>query len=256
MTAYLANPEAWQESWDHQQEAYLPDREHRFAAMLDAVDAATGGAAPRLLDLAGGTGTITLRTLARFPGAEATVLDQDPVLLAIAAASLRERASVVSADLNRPAWRSALPVRDFDAVLTATALHWLAADRVTELYAEIRGVLRPGGVFVNADQMPDDRLPEFGKKLQAREDARRDARYAAGAVLSWRDWWQHVTTEEFFRPVLAERESVYPADSAINHSAEWLPPVSWHVEALRAAGFSEAGVLWRGGVDAAVIGVR
>ncbi|WP_344933992.1 hypothetical protein [Actinoplanes nipponensis] len=32
MTHYLAGvADAWQESWDRQQEAYLPDREHRIA---------------------------------------------------------------------------------------------------------------------------------------------------------------------------------------------------------------------------------
>ncbi|HEU5107075.1 MAG TPA: hypothetical protein VFT95_00720, partial [Micromonosporaceae bacterium] len=30
------------------------------------------------------------------------------------------------------------------------------------------------------------------------------------------------------------------------HSADWHPPASWHVDALRAAGFAEAGVVWRG----------
>ncbi len=253
MTAYLSDPAAWQESWDRQQEAYLPDREHRLATMLDAVDAATDGASPRLLDLAGGTGTITLRALARFPGAEATVLDQDPVLLAIAAASLRDRARIVSADLNRPQWTAELPPGGHDAVLTATALHWLAAERITALYAEIRDVLRPGGVFVNADEMPDDDLPGFTKRLTARADARRTARWTAGAALSWSDWWARVGTHDFFRPLLAERERIYPS---ARHAAEWLPPVSWHVAALRAAGFTEAGVLWRGGPDAAVIGIR
>jgi trans-aconitate methyltransferase len=253
MTAYLTDPGAWQESWDRQQESYLPDREHRLATMLDAVDAATDGAPPRLLDLAGGTGTITLRALARFPGAEATVLDQDPVLLAVAAASLRDRAHVVSADLGSPRWTQALPGGDHDAVLTATALHWLEADRITALYAEVRDVLRPGGVFVNADHMPDDALPSFTKRLIDRADARRGARWTAGAALSWRDWWDHVGTHEFFRPLLAERERIYPSAT---HSAEWLPPASWHVDALRRAGFTEAGVLWRGGADAAVIGVR
>lgn len=253
MTAYLSDPAAWQESWDRQQEAYLPDREHRLATMLDAVEAATDGAPPRLLDLAGGTGTITLRALARFPGAEATVLDQDPVLLAIAAASLRDRARIVSADLNAPRWTAGLPAGGHDAVLTATALHWLAAERITALYAEIRAVLRPGGVFVNADEMPDDDLPGFTKRLAARADARRTARWTAGAALSWPDWWSRVGEHDFFRPLLAERERIYPSAT---HAAEWLPPVSWHVAALRAAGFTEAGVLWRGGPDAAVIGIR
>jgi SAM-dependent methyltransferase len=257
MTAYLANPEAWQESWNRQQEGYLPDREHRFATMLDAVDAATGGAPPKLLDLAGGTGTITLRALARFGGneagvrTEATVLDQDPVLLAIAAASLGNRARIVSADLSSPRWTDQVGT-GFDAVLTATALHWLEADRVRDLYAEIRTVLRPGGIFVNADHMPDDDLGEFGKQLISRADARREARYAAGAVLSWRDWWKHVATDDFLRPLLTERERIYPTEA---HTAEWTPPAAWHIAALRDAGFEAAGLLWRAGSDSAVLAV-
>ena len=229
----------------------MPDREHRLAVMLDAVEVATAGAPPKLLDLAGGTGTITLRTLARFGGAEATVLDQDPVLLAIAEATLRDRARIVSADLNRPSWTEQAG-GGFDAVLTATALHWLEADRVRDLYAEIRGVLRPGGVFVNADHMPDDELGEFGKRLQSHADAQRNARYAAGAVLSWGDWWKHAGTDDFLRPLLTERERIYPSET---HSAEWTPPAAWHVTALREAGFSAAGLLWRSGSDAAVIAV-
>ena len=74
-------------------------------------------------------------------------------------------------------------------MLTATALHWLPADRLGQLYAELRDVLRPGGVFVNADHMPDDTLPELTKRLMDRARDRRDARYAAGSVLSWSDWW-------------------------------------------------------------------
>src|SRR3954466_12961825 len=135
MSTYLANAAAWQESWDRQQEAFIPDREERFRAMLDAVAAVTDGERPRVLYLAGGTGTISLRALDRFPDAQVTVLDQDPVLLALAEATLRGRAHIVAADLGTPAWTRALPHRDYDAVLTATALHWLPADRLTVLYA-------------------------------------------------------------------------------------------------------------------------
>ena len=92
MTAYLSDVQAWQESWNRQQEAFLPDREQRFAAMLDAVAAVTDTEAPAVLDLAGGTGTLSLRVLERFPGARVTVVDQDPALLAIARASLGGRA--------------------------------------------------------------------------------------------------------------------------------------------------------------------
>lgn len=254
MTHYLAEAaDAWQESWDRQQEAYLPDREHRIAAMLDAVGAVTGGAPPVVLDLAGGTGTIGLRTLARFPAAEVTVLDQDPVLLALATASLHGRAQIVSADLGDPGWTAALPHRRYDAVLTATALHWLAPDRLTALYAEIRDVLRPGGLLANADHMPDEGLPGLTKRLLAAAQSRRHARYATGAAVSWRDWWARVAADERLAALYARREQIYPAEHG---SAEWTPPAGWHLDALRAAGYTETGLLWRGGTDATVVAVR
>ena len=243
----------WQESWDRQQEAFLPDREERFAAMLEAVAATTEGAAPRVLDLAGGTGTISLRALARFPAAQVTVLDQDPVLMAIASASLRDRGQVVDADLSDPGWRAKLPGEDFDAVLTATALHWLPAERVAVLYGEVREVLRPGGIFVNADHMPEDSLPTLSERLRDHGRAEREARYAAGAATGWDDWWALAAADEFLAPKAVERERIYPKT---RHGQEWNPPALWHVDALRVAGFSEAGVLWRGGTDAAVVGLR
>ncbi|GAA0510758.1 methyltransferase [Paractinoplanes deccanensis] len=249
----MRNPHVWQESWDRQQEAFMPDREERFRAMLAAVAAVTEGEPPLLLDLAGGTGTITLRALARFPGARVTVLDQDPVLLAIAASSLRERATIVDADLGDPGWRAKLPEEGFDAVLTATALHWLPAERVATLYGEIREVLRPGGIFVNADHMPEESLPTLSERLRDHAREQREARYATGAATSWGDWWAAAAADEFLAPKAVERDRIYPAT---RHSQEWTPPALWHVDALRVAGFTEAGVLWRGGTDAAVIGLR
>nr|MDT0658571.1 class I SAM-dependent methyltransferase [Micromonospora sp. DSM 115978] len=245
---------AWQESWDRQQEAYLPDREHRFAAVLDAVAAVADTDRPKLLDLAGGTGTISLRALARFPRAEVTLLDLDPVLLAIASASLTDRATIVTADLRDPDWRAALPGTGYDAVLTATALHWLPAERLTTLYAEIGTLLRPGGLFANADHMPDDGLPGLTKRLTGYADARRSARWAAGAALSWSDWWQRVEADPLLAPHARRRREIYP--DGHTDSAEFLPTVGWHLDALRAAGFTETGVLWRGGPDAAVAAVR
>jgi SAM-dependent methyltransferase len=253
MTHYRADTaEAWQESWDRQQEAFMPDREHRITTMLDAVSAGVPDGRPRLLDLAGGTGTISLRALARFPDAQVTLVDQDPVLLALAEASLGGRAQLVTADLGRPAWTDALPHRDYDAVLTATALHWLAPERLTVLYGEIRRVLRSGGMFANADHMPDEGLPGLTKRLLSEQDARRTARYATGSALSWPDWWARVAADPRLAPRYAEREKIYPA---AHGNSEWTPPAGWHLDALRAAGFTETGLLWRGAADAAVVAV-
>jgi trans-aconitate methyltransferase len=247
MTPYSVDARAWQESWDRQQEGFMPDREHRISAMLDVVEATASSPTLRLLDLAGGTGSITLRAAARFPHVESTVVDQDPVLLAIASATLGED-SIRTADLNDPSWVSALPAGGFDAVLTATALHWIQPERLTVLFGEIRSVLRPGGVFINADHMPDDTVPELNRRMEEWARARRDARYATGVRLSWAAWWELVASDPVLAPLAEKRAQIYPG----GHSAEWNPPSAWHVMALREAGFSEAGVVWRGGMDAAV----
>lgn len=243
---------AWQRSWDQQQEAYLPDREHRFAAMLDAVDAVTAGQPVAILDLAGGTGSISHRVLRRFPSATTTLVDIDPVLLSIATASLDGRTSIVSANLRDPDWSKALPAGGFDAVLTATALHWIPEDRLRELYRDVRDLLRPGGVFINADHMVDDGLPTLSERFGERERVHREALYAAGAALSWDAWWDRVAQDSVLGPLVARREAVF----AGRHAAEFSPPASWHLDALRDAGFAEVGLVWRGSRDAAVAALR
>lgn len=92
---------AWQESWDRQQEWYMPDREERFRVMLDMVEALVGPE-PRVLDLACGTGSITARLFERFPKAVSTGVDLDPALLTIAEGTFRGTTGSVS---SRPTSR-------------------------------------------------------------------------------------------------------------------------------------------------------
>ncbi len=163
---------AWQESWDRQQEWYMPDREERFRIMLDMVEALVG-TAPRVLDLACGTGSITARLLARFPAATSTGVDLDPALLAIARGTFEgdDRVSFVTADLKDPDWPALLPYDSYDAVLTATALHWLHSEPLAALYGRVAGLVRDGGVFMNADHMIDESTP----RINAAERALRHA---------------------------------------------------------------------------------
>jgi hypothetical protein len=100
--------------------------------------------------------------------------------------------------------------------------------------------------------MPDGGLPELSRRLAERARQRREARYAAGVVLSWRDWWRHVAGDPTLGPLLSERERLFGG----GHSAETDAPVGWHLEALRKAGYAEVGTVWRGGPDAAVAAVR
>ncbi|WP_053722254.1 class I SAM-dependent methyltransferase [Saccharothrix sp. NRRL B-16348] len=220
MTTQLssADAERLRRRWDARQEPFLPHRDEAFAVLADA---AVGR---RALDLAGGPGSIA----SRLVNAEVTVLDVDPVLLAIARAALGDRVAVVSADLGAPGWGVG---REFDAVVAGTALHCFGPDRLRALYGEIHDVLAPGGVFANADRMPD--APPTAP---------------VDGLAGWHEWWAEALTH----PTLAAAAR----DRADGESADFYPPASWHVDALRAAGFGEVAVRWRRDDTAVVVARR
>lgn len=251
--------QGWQESWDRQQEWYLPDREERFRVMLDLVEALVGPE-PRVLDLACGTGSITARVLRRMPKATTVGVDLDPALLTIARGSFDgdPRTRFVTADLGDPEWTRALPDGPpFDAVLTATALHWLNTEPLATLYGQLAGVVREGGVFLNADHMPENSTPRIDEAFGRWESAQRERKRAAG-VQSWSDWWATVAADPVLKDVAAERFGILgnPIQVKNDHNNEDFQSPDWHARTLLAAGFAEARPVWRSPSDALVLGLR
>ncbi|MEU3750783.1 MULTISPECIES: class I SAM-dependent methyltransferase [Streptomyces] len=241
----------WQQSWDRQQEWYMPDREERFRVMLDMVEALVGPK-PRVLDLACGTGSITDRLLQRFPEATSTGVDLDPALLAIAEGHFDgdERVTFVTADLKDPAWAERLPHGSYDAVLTATALHWLHSEPLTTLYGQVAGLVRDGGVFMNADHMIDQATPRINAAERAQRHARMDGEKAAG-VLDWAAWWALAAKDPVLAEPTARRFEIYG-----EHADGDMPSPRWHADTLRAAGFGEARAVWASPSDTLLLAVK
>lgn len=102
-----------------------------------------------VLDLGCGTGALAAMVAEAYPAARLTLLDGAPAMVDAAAAALgeRARASVVQ-DFSAP-----LPAGPFDAIVSALAIHHLGDADKASLYERAFGVLRPGGVFVNAEQI-------------------------------------------------------------------------------------------------------
>ncbi|WP_328905802.1 class I SAM-dependent methyltransferase [Streptomyces sp. NBC_00234] len=242
---------AWQTSWDRQQEWYMPDREERFRVMLDMVEAVVGPE-PRVLDLACGTGSITDRLLKRFPKATSTGVDLDPALLAIARGTFDgdERVTFVTADLKEPSWAERLPFDSYDAVLTATALHWLHSEPLAALYGRIGQLVRDGGLFMNADRMIDAETPRINAAERAHRHAGMDRAKAAG-VLDWADWWALAAQDPVLAGPTAERFEIYG-----EHADGDMPSVQWHARTLREAGFAEARAVWASPSDSLVLAVK
>ncbi|MFJ3926874.1 methyltransferase domain-containing protein [Streptomyces sp. NPDC090022] len=243
--------QAWQDSWDRQQEWYMPDREERFRVMLDMVEALVG-TAPRVLDLACGTGSITDRVLRRFPDATSTGVDLDPALLTIARGHFAgdPRVTFVTADLKDPHWPALLPHASYDAVLTATALHWLPTADLAALYGRLAPLVRTGGVFMNADHMPDPATPRINAAEHAHRHAGMDRARAAGAV-DWRDWWALAAADPVLAGPTAERFAIYG-----EHADGDTPTADWHARTLREAGFDEARTVWCSPSDGLVLALK
>ncbi|MFE5948558.1 class I SAM-dependent methyltransferase [Streptomyces sp. NPDC056480] len=242
---------AWQQSWDRQQEWYMPDREERFRVMLDMVEALVGPK-PRVLDLACGTGSITDRLLKRFPEATSTGVDLDPALLAIAEGHFAgdERVTFVTADLKDPDWAAGLPHESYDAVLTATALHWLHSEPLAALYGRLAGLVRADGVFMNADHMIDTSTPRINAAERAQRHAVMD-RARTGGALDWAEWWALAAKDPVLAEPTARRFEIYG-----EHADGDMPSPRWHADTLLAAGFGEARTVWASPSDTLLLAVK
>lgn len=156
----------------------------------------------------------------------------------------------MTADLKDPEWVERLPHDTYDAVLTATALHWLHSEPLTTLYGQLAGLVRDGGVFMNADRMIDTATPRINAAERAHRHAAMDRAKAAGA-LDWADWWALAAEDPVLAAPTAERYKIYG-----EHADGDMPSARWHAETLRAAGFGEARAVWASPSDSLVLAMK
>jgi SAM-dependent methyltransferase len=246
----------WLQRWDVQQEGYVPEREARFTAMFDVL-AELLPASFVALDMACGPGSISQRLLARFPAAQAIAVDIDPVMLAIgwgALGTVDGRLRWIEADLSSHEWLDALGELQVDAVLSSTALHWIAPEPLARLYHDLGRVLRPGGLFLNADHMAfGPALPTFARLSQRVLDKQwSDASFATRGIETAEQWWDALALEPAFAPLLTARTERFAA----KRRQESPPGFDAHVAALRDAGFRQVGTIWQVVSNRVLLAVR
>lgn len=231
----------------------MPERSTQLAVALDAVRGVLGRDPDRVLDLGTGTGTFARAALAAFPRCAVTGLDVDPFLLELGRRAYRgDGVHRVRADLRSPDWPEALSPDTAggpDAVVTATALHWLSTADLARVYAQVRDLLGPGGVLVDVDTVPPGDAASavgrhaLGRTLRAQPAAR------AGAP-TWAGFWSEVEGVAAFGPLLEARSAALGprAPRVFVRAVE-------NAAALRAAGFRDVGEVWRRDASAVVVAV-
>jgi SAM-dependent methyltransferase len=243
---------SWLDRWDRQQAGFMVDRERRFQLMFDALEAITGGGQLTVLDLGCGPGSLSVRLLDRLPAARVVAVDVDPVLLALgrAAHAGRDRLRFVTADLRDAGWAEGLDLDGrVDGVLSTTALHWLSRPQLGRLYADLAGLVRPGGALLDGDRRhfgPEER------RLAAAADEMTGRNRRDPGVETWEAWWAAVRAVPDLAPLVAERDRMTHAG---HHGRHDLLDDD-HRTMLRAAGFAEANTLWQHGAERILVAVR
>jgi SAM-dependent methyltransferase len=238
----------WIDRWDAQQQEYMPDREERFTALIDAVAEGAGRPDPLVIDLGCGPGSLAVRLLDRIPAATVVAVDADPVLLTLGRAAWAARPGLRFADLDlrMAGWTGRLGLdRPADAAVSTTALHWLLPPDLTAMYAEAATALRPGGVLLNGDNLAEDEtsptLVRLGRALIEREARRHPA---GDGAETWTSWWEAVAADPELGALARRRERI---GLGAGHHGSPSGRLAVHVAALQKAGFEEVGTLWQHG---------
>lgn len=241
--------------WNEQQRIFMAYREHRVAVMAKAINhLVTVTDRPiRVLDLGCGPGSVSHQILELVPDCQVVGVDRDPLLLRIAKETNPhpDRFQVVDANLMEKGWSKALPFDQFDAMVSATALHWLPASDLVAVYHEAASIMRPGGVLLNADHMyyAAEGKPILERLAETLRDAHKVKALEAGA-LDWESWWDNAKAT----PALAEEAALHEERWSHRHDSPHLGPI-FHLEALKAVGCIEADVIWRDFDDIVLCGV-
>jgi SAM-dependent methyltransferase len=238
----------WVDRWDRMQERYLIRRSDRFECMMRVIRA-TQEEVHRILDLGTGTGSLTVCALESFPEAEVYGVDMDPTLLPLVMERTRpfvDRVHLVRADFREPDWMREVP-DGFDAVVSATSLHWLGPEQVKDLYRQIASLMAAGGVFLNADHV-GSRHAGIQEDWEEHREKMRRVRPQTGD--EWKQFW-NAYLEALGEGAREEREKALGEWNGVEEGM----PLEWHFDELRAAGFSEVDCFWRCDCDAVYGGI-
>ena len=128
----------------------------------------------RVLDVGCGTGNLLRTTGRQWPQVELSGMDPDQKALARARRKARRAGLDVRLDRGF-AQEMPYPDGSFDRVFSSLMLHHLDSGSKDALLAEVRRVLRPGGVLVLADAVVDEHGHGHGRMREQLRDNVGDA---------------------------------------------------------------------------------
>ena len=135
------------QDYDAQREYVIPEMRQYYAAAVWAMETKT--LRPSILDVGAGTGLLSAFVLDKFPDARLTLMDISENMLDEARKRFATRPDTeyIVCDYSRSELGGL-----YDLVCSALSIHHLVPEDKRRLFGRIFCALKPGGIFVNADQ--------------------------------------------------------------------------------------------------------
>ena len=180
----------------------LPNFNDLFGSALDVIPFAPE-AGLRVLDLGAGTGLFSAHVLGHYPQASFVLCDVADKLLDVA----RERFSTHAAQFSYAVedYRFLSARAEYDLVISSLSIHHLEHAEKQALFTAVYKALKPGGVFINIDQVQ-------GETPYLRE-------------LYWQHWLDQVHSarcEEIRIQESIQRRTTYDKDAPMWDQLQWL----------------------------------
>ena len=140
----------------------LTTRETAFkTALVKQIDVESGG---RALDLACGTGTLTMMVKNAYPETAVFGIDGDLKILEIAKRKANRAGVKVEFDSGL-SFELPFPDKSFDCVVSSLFFHHLTRDNKLRTLREVRRILKPDGELLVADWgLPENLLMKFASR--------------------------------------------------------------------------------------------
>lgn len=144
--------------YDRHREYIIPDLRQYYSAAVWAME--TRVRTPEILDVGAGTGLMSAFVVEKYPDARLTLMDIAENMLDMARKRFAGRSETryVVCDYSRSDLGG-----PYDIVCSALSIHHLETEDKRQLFHRIHAALRPGGMFINADQA-DGETPYFRER--------------------------------------------------------------------------------------------
>lgn len=210
------------QDYDSQREYVIPEMRQYYGAAVWAME--TKEPEPAILDVGAGTGLLSALLLEKIPDARLTLMDISENMLDMARKRFSGRAGTEYVVCDYSCSELGGP---YDIVCSALSIHHLETEDKRKLFSRIYAALRPGGMFVNADQA-DGETPYFRQRY----------------LDYWDDFLRNGPMTEAQHAEILKRRDTLDKNEKLSSQLAW----------LREAGFSDVDVVYRNRTFVVMVG--